>query len=34
MVVNYDVPELRRDEGGGPDIPTYIHRIGEFTGYR
>lgn len=27
MVVNYDVPDLGRD--GGPDIETYIHRIGE-----
>jgi ATP-dependent RNA helicase DDX19/DBP5 len=26
MVVNYDVPEMRE---GGPDIETYIHRIGE-----
>lgn len=30
MVVNYDLPLLneRSGDGGGPDIETYIHRIG------
>ncbi|WRT70033.1 uncharacterized protein IL334_007026 [Kwoniella shivajii] len=28
MVVNYDVPELNRDQDYRPDIETYIHRIG------
>lgn len=35
MVVNYDVPDMGREGGFGPDIETYIHRIGEcYYGFR
>jgi ATP-dependent RNA helicase DDX19/DBP5 len=28
MVVNYDVPDMGREDDFKPDIETYIHRIG------